>query len=42
MALALAAQSEELQSVPEDPEPDVPRIHYPITPAIANNPWSEP
>lgn len=42
MALAFAAQSEELQSVPENPGSDVPRIHYPITPALADNPWSEP
>lgn len=42
MALALGAQSEQLQSIPEDPGPDVPRIHYPITPALADNPWSEP
>lgn len=38
MVLALAARSEELQSVPENPEPDVPRIYYP---ALADNPWSD-
>ncbi|MFC6993834.1 DUF429 domain-containing protein [Haladaptatus sp. GCM10025707] len=42
MALALAAQSEELQSVPEDPEPEVPRIYYPTTPALTDSPWSKP
>jgi len=42
MALALGAQSEQLQSVPEDPRPDISRIHYPITPALTDNPWSEP
>ena len=41
MALALGAQSEELQSVPEDPRPDVPRIHYPTTPALVESQWSE-
>lgn len=42
MALALAAQSEELQSVPEDPGPEVPRIHYPTTPALPDSSWSIP
>ncbi|MFC6734446.1 DUF429 domain-containing protein [Haladaptatus sp. DYSN1] len=42
MALALAAQSEELQSVPEDPGPDIPRIHYPTTPTLVDNSWSKP
>lgn len=41
MALALAAQSEKLQSVPENPAPETPRIHYPATPALAESPWSE-
>lgn len=41
MALALAAQSEQLQTVPENPGPDTPRIHYPTTPALAESPWSE-
>jgi predicted RNase H-like nuclease len=41
MALALAAQSEELQSVPEDPGPEVPRIYYPTTPALADSSWSK-
>lgn len=41
MALALAAQSEELQSVPEDPDPEVPRIYYPTTPALADSSWSK-
>lgn len=40
MALALAAQSEKSQSVPENPEPDIPRIHYPSTPALAQTPWN--
>lgn len=42
MVLALAAQSEELQSVPEDPGPEVPRIYYPTTPALADRSWSKP
>ncbi|WP_336022649.1 DUF429 domain-containing protein [Halobellus salinisoli] len=42
MALALAAQSEELQSVPEDPRPEAPRIYYPTTSAIADSSWSKP
>lgn len=42
MVLALAAQSEELQSVPEDPGPEVPRIYYPTTPALADISWSKP
>jgi len=42
MALALAAQSEELQSVPDDPEPEVPRIYYPTTPALVDSSWSKP
>lgn len=42
MALALAAQSEQLQSVPEDPGPEIPRIHYPPTPAFADGLWSKP
>jgi hypothetical protein len=42
MALALAAQSEELQSVPEDPGPEVPHIYYPTTPALADSSWSKP
>lgn len=41
MALALGAQSEKLQSVPENPGPDIPRIHYPTTPALAERSWSE-
>ncbi|MFD1600550.1 DUF429 domain-containing protein [Halobellus rarus] len=41
MAPALAAQSEELQSVPEDPDPEVPRIYYPTTPALADSSWSK-
>lgn len=41
MVLALAAQSEDQQSVPEHPGPDMPRIHYPITSALTEAPWSE-
>lgn len=41
MALALAAQSETLRSVPETPGPEVPRIYYPTTPALAESPWSD-
>jgi predicted RNase H-like nuclease len=41
MALALAAQSEQLQSVPEDPGPEIPRIHYPTTSAITDRSWSK-
>jgi hypothetical protein len=42
MALALAAQSEELQSVAEGPSPEVPRIYYPTTPALADRSWNKP
>jgi predicted RNase H-like nuclease len=42
MVLALAAQSEKLQSVPEEPGPNVPRIYYPATAALAHDPWDEP
>ena len=38
MVLALAAERDKLQSVPESPEPDTPRIYYPTTPAISENP----
>jgi predicted RNase H-like nuclease len=41
MALALAAQSDEFQSVPKDPSPEVPRIHYPASPALADSLWSK-
>jgi predicted RNase H-like nuclease len=41
IALALAAQSEELQSAPDDPGPEVPRIHCPATPALAESPWNK-
>jgi predicted RNase H-like nuclease len=40
MVLALAAQSEELRSVPDDPGSGVPRIYYPATLALAERPWS--
>ena len=40
MVLALAAERDKLQSVPESPGPDTPRIYYPTTPAISANPWS--
>jgi predicted RNase H-like nuclease len=40
MVLALAAQSEELWSVPDNPGPEAPRIYYPATPALAERPWS--
>jgi predicted RNase H-like nuclease len=42
MVLALAAQSEELQSVPGDPDPEIPRIYYPTTPVLADRSWSKP
>lgn len=41
MALSLAAQSDQMQSVPESPGPNTPRIHYPMTPALADNLWGE-
>lgn len=42
MVLVLAAQSEQLQSIPEDPGPEIPRIYYPTTSTLTDSSWSKP